>query len=244
MKANKLKYFLMIFLLLSPVNGIRAQVVLQSHLDIGKNNVSEGVFVKDVIRGSYQYQKFSIESGMQFDLISTNPNTLTGFDLIGSGRFSIRNFPFDIKGFFMLNRFSDLLYESNWGIRIETKKFEHFILELGTDNRTYTINPAAREEYDIDKSDSRLRENFNMMYMISAYLKPHANKWNVGISCTNIDYYTINQSTNPVFNLQVKYRLRSNLNLHLDSWFKQAGILNASANYFGYFFRGGIRWEI
>lgn len=213
-------------------------------MDVGKNNVSEGVFFKNAYRGCYQYQKFNIEAGMQFDLISKNPNTFTGFDIVGSRKSLIRDFPFDIKGFFMLNRFSDILYETNWGARIKTRKYEHFLFELGINNKTYVINSKARAEYDIDKTDSKLREYYNFLYSISAYLKPHTYNWNIGLSCTNIDYYRINQSTNPVFNLQLKYKLKSNLTLYLDSWYQQAGIFNINANYFGYFFRGGIKWEI
>ena len=144
----------------------------------------------------------------------------------------------------MLNRFSDIFYENNWGVRIANKYYRHFIYELGINNKTYVVNSSAREEYDIDKANNKLHENFNLIYMVSVFLKPPDNKWNVGISCTNIDYYIINQSTNPVFNLQLKYKLKSNLNLFLDSWYKQAGMLNINANYFGYFFRGGIKWEI
>lgn len=239
-----MKFYLSIFLLLSSVKGINAQIKLQSFIDIGENNVSEAVFIKNVYRGSYQYQKYNVEAGMQFDLKSINPNTLTGLDIIGSREFIIKDFPFDIKGFFMLNRFSDLLYETNWGIRLETRKFEHFLYEIGTNFKTYTINSEAREENDTDLVDSKLRENFNLLYVVTAYLKPHNYDWNVGLSFTNADYYIINQSTNPVFNLQLTYNLKPNLSLYLHSWYKQAGVFNINANYFGYFFRGGVIWEI
>jgi hypothetical protein len=244
MNINKLKYLLPIFILLTSVNGIRAQIILQSYIEIGANNVSEGVFVKNVFRSSYHSNKYNFEAGMQFDLISNNPNTFTGLDIIASREMLIRDFPFDIKGFFMLNRFSDIMYETNWGVRIETRKLQHFLFELGTNLRTYTIHSAARVEYNIDKSNSKLNENFNLMYVISAYLKPYNNDWNVGLSCTNVDYYIINQSTNPVFNLQMTYKPKSNLTLYLDTWYKQSGVFNINANYFGYFFRGGVKWDI
>lgn len=226
------------------MKGVDAQIALQSHIDVGENNVSEGVFIKYAIRSSYVFHDYSVEAGMQFDLHSNNPNALTGIDIIGSRELAIKNFPFDVKGFFFLNRFSDVLYETNWGFRIETRKLKHFLFEIGTDFRTYTINKAAREEYDIIKSDSKIRENFNLIYVVTAYIKPQVNDWNVGLSVTNIDYYLINQSTNPVFNLQATWRLKSNLTLYLETWYKQAGIFNINADYFGYFFRGGIIWEI
>jgi hypothetical protein len=239
-----LKYLLLILLILTSANGVEAQILFKSYIDIGKNNTSGGVFIKNAYRSSYQYQKFNIDTGIQLDLLSNNPNTLTGFDIIGLREFSMRDFPFDVKGFFMLNRFSNFMHETNWGVRIETKKFEHFIFEMGTNFKTYSINSAAREEYNIEMSDSKLRENFNLLYLITAYLKPKDSDWNVGLSCTNVDHYIINQSTNPVFNLQMKYKLKSNLSLYMDTWYKQAGVFNINANYFGYFFRGGVIWQI
>lgn len=239
-----MKYLLAILIMLTSVEGVNAQIKLQSYIDIGKNNVSESVFVKNVYRSSYQFQKYNIEAGMQFDLRSNNPNILTGIDIIGLREFSIKDFPFDVKGFFILNRFSDLMYETDWGVRIETKKLNHFLFELGTNFKTYTINSASEDEYNINNSNIKLRENFNLMYVITAYLKPHENDWNIGLSCTNVDYYIINQSTNPVFNLQMKYKLKSNLTFYLDTWYKQAGMFNINANYFGYFFRAGIKYKI
>lgn len=230
--------------MLIAISEARAQVQLETYFDVGSNNVSEGVFIKNVYRGNYQYQKYSIESGLQFDWLSNNPNTLTGFDIIGSREFSVNNFPFDVKGFFMLNRFSDIAHETNWGVQLETKKLDHFIFALGTNFKSYKINSNAREDYNISKSNSTLDENFNLIYLLSAYLKPHNYNWNIGVSITNIDYYIINQSTNPVFNLQGKCKVKTQLNLFIEAWYKQAGILNINANYFGYFFRGGIKWEI
>lgn len=231
-------------ILLISSNLSNAQIKLQSYIDIGGNNASEGVFVKDLYRISYEYKTYSFETGMQFDLHSNNPNTLTGFDIIASKDFLMNDFPFEAKGFFMLNRFSDLLYETNFGGKIETKKLKHFLFAVGTNFKTYSVNSYARKEYSINKSDSKLNENFNLIYLITAYLKPYENDWNLGITCTNIDYYTINQSTNPVFNLQMKYKIKSNLSIYSEIWYKQAGIFNIQANYFGCFFRGGVKWEI
>ncbi len=238
-----MKYLLSVFIILGSIGGINAQIKLQTFLDVGENNASEGVFIKNVYRGSYSYEKYSIDAGLQFDLYGSNPNVLTGFDITGSRAFSIKKFPFNVRGFFILNRFSDLLYDTNWGLKINTIKMQHFLIEVGTNFKSYAINAEAREKYNIDKSRSKLRENFNLIYTISVYVKPHDNDWNIGLSITNVDYYIINQSTNPVINLQTKYKPKSNLTMFLDSWYKQAGILNIYANYFGYFFRGGIIWE-
>ncbi len=238
-----MKYLLSVLIIVISINRIYGQIKLQSYLDIGENNVSEGVFIKNAYTGSYQYQKYHIEAGIQFDLKSHNPNTLTGIDIIGSREFSVKDFTFDIQGFLIVNRFSDILHETDWGLKFDTKKFKHFLFALGADFKTYKINSAVWGEYKINRSNCTLYEHYTLLYVITAYLKPQKNNWNVGLSCTNVDYYIIEQATNPVFNLQMIYKPKPNLTLFLESWYRQAGILNMSANYFGHFFRGGIRWS-
>ncbi len=244
LKKSNLKYLLLILIFFSAIHENNAQLNLQFYIDIGENNVSGGTFVNNLYRGSYQFKNYNIEGGLQLDIKSENSNTLTGIDIIGLRKFSIKKIPVDVKGFFMLNRFSDILYETNYGVRIETRILKSILFEIGTNFKSYKINATARKKYDIDKSNSTLNENLIYTYLLSAYLKPHNNNWNVGLSVTNYDYYIINQLINPNFNLLMKYKLGSNLTLYLDSWYKLSGIFNIHANHFGYFFRSGLKWKI
>ncbi len=239
-----LKTFILSILLLMIGKFVQAQVVMQSYLDLGENYVSEGIVLRNGLRGTYRYQAYKVEAGVQLDWISRNPHTLYAFDFQCSRNFLVKDFRLDLVAFLMTNRFSDLLYETNWGARIETKNFDHLLLGLGLNNKSYTIRSSVRDEFGIDAAHSRVSEYLNLMYIISAYLNPHPSKWNIGISCTNYDYYRFHQSTNPLFNLQLRYKPRPNICLQVDSWYQAAGILNISASYFGYFFRGGVKWEI
>ena len=218
-----------------------AQVQVEAYGDIGENNVSEGAFIKSVFRAGYEYDQYRFMGGVQLDLYSSNPNLLSGFDITTSRNFLIKDYPVNLKGYYILNRFSDLMYETNWGLRLASKKYDRFALEIGSNFKTYTINANGRAEHGIAKEDCKLREFFNLTYLISGYVMPHNHNWNLGLTITNIDYYTINQSTNPIFNLQMKYDLKPNLSVPIDSWYKQAGIFNIYTNYFGYFFRGGVK---
>ena len=233
-----------IVIFLASAIAVDAQVRLETYMDIGRNNVSEGAFVKNIFMGSYQYRKYTFEAGLQIDLISINPRTVTGLEVACSRELLVKDFPFSVKGYFMLNRFSDLLYETNWGLLFETRRPDHFIFELGTNYKAFNINSDAREEYNMESTGRSLDENFNLIYVVTAFLKPHSSAWNIGLSCTNLDYFVISQPTNPVFNLQTMYRLKPGLTIFLETWYKQAGIFNINANYFGYFFRGGIKWEL
>ena len=235
-------FFALAFFSLFP--GAGAQVMVCSHFEAGSNNVSEGIFLMHSSGLEYGFNQYVLAAHLEFGMISTSGNVLTGLHVHGSRSFPVKGFPVDVKGHYILNRFSDLMRETNWGLAVNTKKWDHFFLELGTNFKTYALNGNAREIYDTEPADSRLHENFNLIYTFSGYLKPHNHQWNIGLSCTNTDEYMINQSTNPLFNLQIKYLIRPELTVFLDSWYKSAGIFNISANYFGYFFRTGIKWEI
>ncbi|MFH1000408.1 MAG: hypothetical protein V1783_06175 [Bacteroidota bacterium] len=240
----KPKFFLLLSLLFGVLNAIEAQINLHSYFDIGETNVSEGIYIKNAYHGSYQLQNYNFEAGMQFDLRSNNPNTFSAIDVMAARQFRIKEFPIKVQAFFMLNRFSDLMQETNWGIRAGNEKQKHFVYSFGMNFKTYKFNKTYREENNFSRDESRLSENFNLVYLFSAYFKPIENDWNIGLSLTNTDYFLINQTTNPMINVQLKYKVKSNLLFYTEAWYKQAGVFNIYANYFGYFIRGGVKWEI
>ncbi len=242
--SSTLKFITLIVLMLHSIPESSAQLTLHSYVESGKNNVSEGHFLKNGYRGIFQHHHFNVEAGMQLDVISTNPNRLSGLDLIGSSTVLIWQNPLIVKGFFMLNRFSDILYETNWGVRMETRKLNHFSFELGTNFKTYAYNSKGRNQFNIPPEDRTLQEHFNLIYGLSAFLKPHTNDWNLSLTVTNIDYYVISQSTNPLLKITTIFKPVSHLALYVDAWYKQAGVFNISATHFGYFLRGGVIWDI
>ena len=242
MNKKKLS-FLLLFIIFAFV-GIQAQVVLSTYFDIGETNVSEGVYVKNLYEVDYKYKQYHFAGGFQLDLKSNNPNVFSGFYTEAASDFKIKEFPLSIHGYFLFTRYSDLLHQTDWGIYADTKNCKHFLFKLGLNFKTYAINNSVATQNNIDKQDQKLHENFNLIYDIAYYLKPHANDWNIGLSLTNTDYYLINQSTNPMFNLQANYKIKPQWTLYFDAWYKPAGIFNISVNYFGYFFRGGVIWQI
>ena len=238
------KLFLLLGVLIGLFYGVNAQFAIHPYIDVGDHNASEGGYVRNAVRANYPFQKYFFAGGLQFDIISANTNTLTGVDFLAGRNFIVQNTPFYVNGFWMLNRFSDLMYETNWGGRIGSQKLPHFLVEFGVNFKTYRINSSARDQFGIPKSDSRLSENFNLTYQMAYYVKPHSSDWNIRLLCANVDYYLINQSTNPLFSLQGWCKITPRLTICADTWYKQAGVFNFYANYFGYFFRGGIKLEL
>ena len=218
-----------------------AQIGLTTYFDLGENNVSEGLYLKSAVLGSYPVKQMRIEGGMQYDLISAGSHFLSGVSLIVGKEMVIKNIQFEVLGLYMNNFFSGLAHESNWGALMNYEQ-NHFSGKLGTGFKTYEITPKARKRYDIE-SNTSIHENWNLMYLLQYNLNPKNSKWDLSAAITNIDHFLINQETNPMFNLCGGYNYSRSLSLFIESWYKNAGVLNISANYFGFFFRTGLKWE-
>ena len=236
----KIRLLFTFFFIISGINLI-AQAQMSVYADIGENNVSDGLFVKTAGLASYQFGKYSLETGFQFDLLSNNENFFSGNNIMASREFLIKDFPLEIQSFFVWTLYSNVLRETNWGILLNIKR-NHFVMSVGTNFRTYAYTQKAIEQYGLD-DNTKIHENFNLMYLFSYYLKPLDNQWNIGLSVTNIDHFIINQETNPIFNLRALYKVSPPINLFIESWYKSAGAFNLSVNSFGYNFRTGIIWD-
>ncbi len=219
-----------------------AQPGLSIYTDAGRNNVSHGVFINSAILGHYKYGKNKVSAGFLADLKNYN-NGFSGFTLNASRFVSIKDNLIELKAFYTRTYPTAIFAESNWGIllQINHKRFE---AAVGSNFRTYSFSQQAVDEYNISKNNSKVHEIFNLMYRLSYYVKPTDNNWNVCLSITNIDYFVINQETNPVLNLSGMYKISSPVSLYFQAWYKCSGVTNLELNHFGYFFRAGIIWDI
>jgi len=231
-----------IFLVFLLMNDLYAQPRLLAYSDIGSNNASSGLFLKAAAMGHYQLGKNSFDAGFQMDLISSHKPLFSGFSGKISRQIVIKKLVFEIQSFYIHSPFSTDLKETNWGILLDINP-KHFTIKFGTDFRTYAYNKSAAELYGFDQSN-KIHENWNLVYSLGYYVKQHEHIWNLGLTITNIDHFLINQETNPAFNLRTHYQVRSSVDLFLETWYKSAGAFNLSVNYFGFFVRTGIVWEI
>jgi hypothetical protein len=233
--------FIYLFLICC-INSL-AQPELTFYNDVGKNNASQGLYIKSATLGNYTFGKYMVGTGFQFDLKSSNKNVFSGYRINASRDFVIKGIPIELQGFWIWTTFAEILGETDWGASLNMRH-NHFETTIGTNFRTYTYRKKAIEEYGIAKNASKIHETFNMMYSFTYYLKPTDDQWNVGLSMTNIDYFIINQETNPVFDLRGSYKPRPPLCLYVQAWYKTAGAFNLEVNYFGFFIRTGIIWDI
>jgi hypothetical protein len=239
-----LKIGSVMFLMLISANrmNVSAQPGLTFYLEAGKNILSHELHLRSAIFGKYKSGKNQLEAGFQSNLMNGNNIFLSGFSLNGSRSFKIINMPFELHGFWLWTASSNILQETNYGLFISLKE-KHFNLQLGTNCRSYSFRSKAIVQFNINEGEAKIHENFNLMYSLGFNLRHPESKWNAGLTVTNIDYFLINQETNPYFNLHGVYRVSSPVCLFTEAWYKNTGVLNMSSNYFGFVIRGGVIWN-
>ena len=224
------------------LQALDAQLHLTAYNDLGKNNVSEGLFARAAMSAGYHAGKNKFVYGHQFNLKNHNPNALSGAYLNISRAFEIKGMTWKARALFMYNLISRHIHETNWGLAMNSDT-KHFRYMLGTNFRTSHLTMKVTEDYGID-SNTKLREKWNLMYLVSFYLKNPENRWNTGFSFTNVDNFQISQDTNPMLALNARYRLKVPLTFFAEYWYKPAGVFNISADSFGFYFRTGMQWEL
>jgi hypothetical protein len=224
------------------IMNVAAQPVLTIYSDAGKNTVSDGLLIRSAFLGNYRFRNYQLKAGLQTNLINGNDNTLSGYRIDCSKEFKIKNTLLELNGFRLWTASSGILQEINYGGLIAMKT-RHFDMQIGTNFRTYSFRREAIEYYKIGNDATKIHENFNLIYSFGYNLKPSDHRWNAGLTVTNMDYFLINQETNPYVNLNGYYKIRSPVCLFAEAWYKNTGAFNLSSNYFGFLIRGGIVWN-
>jgi hypothetical protein len=237
-----LRVFL-IYLFFMYCNNLKAQTGLTLYTDLGKNNASQGLFIKSAAIGHFKIGKYMVKTGYQVDLMNNNKSFFSGYTINASRHLRIQDIPLELQGFYIRTSSTEILRETNWGTLL-SMRLKRFEMTLGTNFRTYNFINQAIKDFEMEKNSSKIHEVNNLMYSFSYFLKPADEKWNVGLSVTNIDHFIINQETNPMFNLQGSYKISSSVRFYAQAWYKIAGASNLEVNHFGYYLRTGIIWNI
>lgn len=230
------------FLLLLIPRQLPAQLQLTGHVESGEHNASEGMYLRAAGGAEYRLNETTVCGDLQFDLISNVPRRFSGLRLGVSRPLEVRDFPFELGAFFLHKPYSDLQYENNWGLLVRTD-YRHVHVMLGNGFRAYRLTRQAVQDYPED-AGSVIRENWNLIYHIGYQLKTEEDPWNAGVFLSNMDRFLMNQETNPMLYVRGSARIVPDLRLFAEACYKQAGVFNISANYFGFFFRTGLRWEV
>ncbi len=146
---------------------------------------------------------------------------------------------------FYYNRLaSDIIREENAGVML-TAELEHWEFALGNNSRRYVLRKDYRNTVQLsDSADAKIYEWRNVMYRISYEIKSKEDPWNLRFGVTNYDYFIINQGTNPMLFSEFDYSPNNLLQFRISVCYKGAGSMNLQADYFGFFLRGGVIWNV
>lgn len=240
MKATlQIKIFALAFFSFAGLEA-KAQFVLSIYTDFGSNNVSRGTYAKTAALTCYTTGKNTIEAGFQTEIKNRNNSGFSGFSMKASSTIMIKHLPLEIQGFYIWLNPVGMLVETNWGAQLVMRQ-KQLEMSIGTNFRSFSLKRINEEELNQNK---RIHEIYNMMYSLSYYLKPTGEKWNIGVTLTNVDHFMINQETNPLLNLCGLYKISSHAGIYIQSWYKTAGLTNLVPNKFGLFLRTGIVWNL
>jgi hypothetical protein len=239
---SKQKGILFILFLTAIGLNLSGQPKINLYSEAADNSVSDGLYIRSALIGSYNAGKNHFEAGFENNLINGNGIILTGYVIDASRDFRIGKMQLNVKAFRLWTASSDILQQTNLGCTFSVSQ-KHFDLLMGTNFRTYRFRRKAFDELWIVENAGAIHENFNLMYSICYNIRSSYSRWNAGLTLTNVDYFLINQETNPFINLHGSFKIKPHVCLFAEAWYKNAGLFNISTNYFGYAMRGGITWK-
>jgi hypothetical protein len=210
--------------------------------DAGTDQLAEGMYVKPAAYINYFKGDYAVSAAMQMTFSSADRKTLSGYQASVAKQFRLREFPFSISLFAVINPWTDLVREVNAGVLVGHHR-DHLLVQLGNASRVYGLKKKAFSAISADPDPSlRIIEYRNFTYKLMGYLKKMDAGWNLGAGVTNMDNFRVQQETNPMFVITGYTRLLPALNLNADVWLQGAGMTNLAADFYGWYGRIALTW--
>jgi hypothetical protein len=222
---------------------LQAQVYMDGSIDLGKNNISEGLYSHLSHIGLYENAKWGIQGGYQLGLIQPQEVIFNSWFGSSYGKIRIRNISLVLGLEYLWTAFSPDMRETNFIVFGRTT-INHWQIGLGTNTRTYRLSHKAAGKSLLPEPDGRITEKWNIMYHVRYMLKSSESKWNLTLSLTDYDRFLIQQENNPILNLRFDYKISSPVSLYSELWYKSAGLMVIKVTHFGMFLRAGVLWKI
>ncbi|MFZ5941214.1 MAG: hypothetical protein ACOYXB_11650 [Bacteroidota bacterium] len=238
-----MKRILPLVLLLAPAL-LHAQLRQSDYFAAGSSALTDGFSVKLVNVSSYTIGKLNLTAGLQFTLDGSDQQAFSGWSAGAGYRFLDERFPLDLQLFFMQNPYSPLTRENNSCLTL-SHRWDHFELLLGNNTRSWKLAAGEVDPDGLpDGTDYRVTEYRNLIYRFTAYLFAPSSPWNLSLTLTDMDDFLIQQETNPMISAAFRSEVKPGLTLFTEAWYQGAGMLNLHADYFGFYLKGGVQWQL
>ena len=235
-----MKRYLIILFFIIFIQNIQPQISTSIYLETGENYASSGLYSD--ITGSFSatIKHWQIETSAGITLTKARENIFNALSFDLSRTFKIREIPFSAKVFYQWKPFSERLHEQNAGFIFTYNKMR-FGYHLGFNTRFFNLTNQQTDMYNYEQTV--IWEPINLMYKIT-YTYPFSDKFDFRASITNFDAFIIQQETNPMLITNLIYHISQSSRFNLGIGYLQSGLMNMRVNYFGYFIRGGVQWDL
>lgn len=224
------------------VPDLDAQFLLEGQVDLGNNNLSNGIYLHFSGIGYYDNPHWGAQAGFQLGLVQSQNVFLNSWYGSSYGKLYFDKIRLDIGGGYLWTAFSPDMREINWIIFAKTY-LKRWDLALGNNSRIYRLSHKSADDDNLAEPESKIIEGWNLMYSVGFRFRPLENRWNIMFTVTDYDRFLIQQETNPMVNIRFDYEISKPLGLYSELWYNSCGLVNGMVNYFGTFIRIGVLWE-
>ncbi len=224
-----------------------AQVTLKTFTTIGTNPIQKPVYTNVGVFSSARYGSYYITYAFDFNLMQRDVHPFNAIYADMGYNFNIKAKLATIEANFLYKPSTALVNELNWGAQFKYN-LRHWKFCLGTNFKSFRLN----KDYTNTLSDKTVRvinERPSMTYRIQYFLndrtKDKCKKYNLSFMLTNMDWFVIQQETNPFVGTGFYYNFQElDLTLFTQVFYETAGFNNIRVNYFGFYVKGGVSWYL
>ncbi|PLX06296.1 MAG: hypothetical protein C0596_17645 [Marinilabiliales bacterium] len=243
---KRLAFSISIMIISGILSSVYAQIDLLVFSTVGTNPVDNPVYVNVGNFSQIYYKKVYLNYGFDFNLTQREIRPFNAFQTECAYQFNIKDNALLIGGRYLYKPSTELVKERNLHF-YASYNMPHWKIHLGTNFKSFKLNNSYAENLE-DQSTAILKERPGITYRLQFYLfnrYENERNYNINFMITNIDWFIIEQETNPFVGAGFYYDFKNtNITIYNHLFYQTAGFNNIRVNYFGLYNRIGLKWNI